>query len=236
MLQSGNQKFINNSQISIGRYIPHDLKEFELLWISRLHMSIIYFPETGKIVAFDMRSKNGTTINGKYLLYGQFEEIKDGDIITIAGISPFQICRINYPTKKRFEIVNPEIRDQPNPFGWGLLIDGEKKKFQYLDSDEYFLSLDLNDNLDITPDVTTAFFLLRRNNQFIKYKCLDKQNKLFVAFKTGGNDYTITEEVDLHSENELSGTMTFHYKNATFQIIYFVDLENKANFSRDKSF
>lgn len=89
--------------------------------ISRQHLVI----NREGFQAEDLRSLNGTTVNGVQLEYGRGLKLSDGDMISLANMEVLQ-----FKTAK-------SLPSAPPPSTWGIFINGEKKGYQYLTGSEY---------------------------------------------------------------------------------------------------
>src|SRR4029077_9823408 len=90
-LKTGEPHELGGDFVTIGRTEPG----FEKLFKSQVHLeprvvSRWHLVVSRDLLAFDMRCLNGTTINGRFLQYGDHQGIAHGDLITIAGIAPFR--------------------------------------------------------------------------------------------------------------------------------------------------
>jgi hypothetical protein len=79
------------------------------------------------LLAFDMRSLNGTTIDGRFLQYGDHQGIAHGDLITIAGIAPFRFSTIERSYFPFFRPPAPEYSSSPD-VAWAILLDGGSRR------------------------------------------------------------------------------------------------------------
>jgi pSer/pThr/pTyr-binding forkhead associated (FHA) protein len=93
--------------------------------ISRRHLTI----NRNGYIATDLRSLNGTAVNGKVLSYDRGLKLSDGDMITLATS---EVLRFNTAGSKQ--------RIYPKPEGWAVFINGDDKTYQFLSEPEYFLS------------------------------------------------------------------------------------------------
>jgi Protein of unknown function (DUF1236)/FHA domain len=102
--------------------------------VSRVHL---YIDRNGK--AFDARSLNGTTLNAKFMFYGDVAHLQDGDILVLAGVAAFQFRWIKYKTLQ-FWAPRLEVETPPAD-AWGVLIDGTKRSIHYLTAKSTTLAL-----------------------------------------------------------------------------------------------
>ena len=102
--------------------------------ISRIHLLV---DSSG--MAFDMRSRNGTTVNAQFLPYAEGQQLEDGDLVTLAGVVPFRYHTINYAPLQFWVPSIPELK--PPAGAWALVLDGSTREVTFLSSDVYYLSL-----------------------------------------------------------------------------------------------
>ena len=172
-LQTARVYNLRGPKISVGRSIPeagvqNDISLSNKL-ISRHHIDI---RSDGTVE--DLRSRNGTTVNGRLLPYGVGAKLKDGDIIALANIKVLQF-----------------IGERPAsaltvPAGtWAVFIDGTSSKYHYLTAPEYSLMM-TNGKLVVAPGFTDqALMRLRwRNGKAEMYKMDDDWKDLFVLKET----------------------------------------------------
>src|SRR5262249_31725701 len=91
-LVTGEAHDLTGDFASIGRSESNLFKtkiDLELLTVSRWHLIL-----SRNLHASDMRSLNGTTINARFLRYANEQEVKNGDLIVIAGVSAFRFSTI----------------------------------------------------------------------------------------------------------------------------------------------
>ena len=221
-LSTGRVYLLKDNLASIGRSTEDVRNQVSLKnqYISRLHLFIFR-----NLVAIDMRSRNGTTINAKYLPYGYSEKLKDGDLIILAGLAAFQFSKIEYP----FLNFTPPDRTLPPPSvtSWGILVHGTSKSYKYLDAPEYFLSLDEQNRIAIEErESDVSFFAIKREapklaanvSPTFQFKRIKGNEILHAKFKK--DDYSFPEiEITPNEEIELHGSIAFEYKGTLFQIV-----------------
>jgi hypothetical protein len=100
--------------------------------------------------AYDVRSLNGTTINGRFLPYPEKKRLKDGDLITIAGVAPFRFSTIEPSYIPFVERPAPKASPLPNVV-WAMLIDGASRTVMPLSESEYFLAKGERGNINVLP-------------------------------------------------------------------------------------
>jgi pSer/pThr/pTyr-binding forkhead associated (FHA) protein len=221
-LARGRMHLLKDDLASVGRS-TEDVKNQVALSnrsISRLHLFIFR-----NLVAIDMRSPNGTTINAEYLPYGYSKKIENGDLIVLAGVASFQFYKIEYAS---LSFATPEKPLPPPPTeSWGILIDGKSKIYTYLDADQYFLAIDAQGKIvtekneskntffvakiyanGLNRDIDMTFCFRRLGGHDILYAQIKKDDYEFPVYK-------ITPD----KEFELDGSTTFKYRGIPFQIV-----------------
>nr|WP_281719845.1 FHA domain-containing protein [Nitrosomonas nitrosa] len=100
------------TNLSTGRHFPlsghlasvgRNTESFEnLIGLAPREVSRIHLLISENLSAFDMRSLNGTTVNANSLPYMGPSKLKDGDLIVLAGIAPFQFNKVDYMSVQFF--------------------------------------------------------------------------------------------------------------------------------------
>jgi hypothetical protein len=222
-LSTGQMNLLKDDLASIGRSTDNVKNQVALKhnYISRLHLFIFR-----NLVAIDMRSRNGTTINAEYLPYGDSNKLDNGDLIVLAGVDAFQFYKIEYPF---LNFATPDRSLPPPPINsWGILIDGKSKLYKYLDAPQYFLSIDKQNKIVIEKNESENTFFVAKINvngingngdmtfRFIKSEYDDF---LYIQYKKDDYDFPIYK-IDTDQEIELYGSTTFKYRDIPFQIIH----------------
>ena len=135
-LSTGRVHELTGAQAYIGRNAPnYPQSEVDLRtrYVSRLHFWI-----RRDLNAIDLRSLNGTTVNGRFLEYGKAITLRDGDLVALGGIGPFRIQRLR---PSPFPFLGSSAKDQPPASGWAILLDGAARSMTELTSDRYFLAV-----------------------------------------------------------------------------------------------
>ena len=125
-LSTGGVHTLGDPTVTVGRSVVGSMQNTISLspnTVSRVHLFIFR-----NLTALDMRSLNGTTVNATFLWYGENRTLKDKDIITLAGISPFQFS-------------TSRIDRSAPPSSWGLVIDGKSRTPHYLSKTRHTLSV-----------------------------------------------------------------------------------------------
>lgn len=150
--------------------------------ISRMHLFI-----SENLSAFDMRTLNGTTVNATFLPYGGSIKLKDGDLIVLAGIAPFQFTKVDYTPLQFFWPPSP--KDHVQPPGWGILIDGKQKSTQYLSKGHHLLFLNEDKSIGLGDGETKdALLTITYADGTMSINDTKDKYDLFVTMKLG--DYT----------------------------------------------
>ncbi|MDF0495331.1 FHA domain-containing protein [Bradyrhizobium yuanmingense] len=148
-LKSGEPHELGGDFVAIGRSEPGFEKLFnreihlESTFVSRWHLVV-----SRDLLAFDMRSLNGTTINGRFLKYSDPQDIADGDLITIAGFAPFRFSKIE---RSYFPFFRPPApRYSPLSHGtWAILLDGRAGRAIPLVDGAYYLTKSENGGISL---------------------------------------------------------------------------------------
>lgn len=134
-LSTGSAHAVTGRQFTVGRNTEHYQNQVNLRpnTVSRMHLTIFR-----NLMAVDMRSYNGTTVNAEFLPYGDSVTLRSGDIVVLGGTAPFRFETIQY---SRFQFWNPFIERRAAMPGWGLLIDGRSRTVTSLERAEHFLAV-----------------------------------------------------------------------------------------------
>lgn len=172
-LSTGSIHDLNGASIGIGRSTKGFENQIELLprEVSRLHLFL-----SRERVAVDVRSLNGTTVNAQFLPYGKAEKIKAGDVITLAGIAPFQFS------------TSPKQKSRPAS-AWAMVIDGKARTHHYLSSDQYTLALNADGTVAISQgNGDKGRLSIEKMNKGVVIKDSEDGYDLMVEMRLG--DYT----------------------------------------------
>jgi hypothetical protein len=107
--------------------------ELQSMAVSRIHQMIFHNSYT-----IDVRSLLGTTVNGEFLQYSQERRLEDGDFVVLAGVAAFVFHPLLYQPWEYFWPT--PIWNAAPPDGWGLLIDGTRRRVFPLTRDEVFIA------------------------------------------------------------------------------------------------
>jgi hypothetical protein len=172
-LSSGSIHDLRGSLISIGRSTEGFKNQINLIpkEISRLHVFV-----SRELVAVDVRSLNGTTVNAEFLKYGDILKLTDGDVMTLAGMAPF-----------KFTTSPKEIRPQTS--AWGMVTDGRSRTANYLAEPEHNLSLGVDGALIVKEGgASGALLSILNGDGRIVIGDVDDSHDLWVTMRAG--DYT----------------------------------------------
>lgn len=138
-LATGETSELAGNQAIVGRETPEiDVQvSFPTRLVSRLHLLVL---RDGRR-AMDVRSLNGTTVNGEFIPYGQSRRLRAGDIVVVAGVAALRFEPLHY-RRLQFWV---DADDQPPARGWALLVDGPTRA--------------------VTPLVARRSYLARRNGR-----------------------------------------------------------------------
>ena len=173
---------IKGAMASAGRStkdFPHAL-DFPTRIVSRIHLFL-----TKDLTAFDMRSLNGTTVNARFLLYGEPQHIEDGDVFVLAGIGPLRFSTIEYGPLQ-FWTPQPTTLDPPK--GWGLLIDGKTKTVLELTKLEHYVSVNQEGRLRLIDGPDAAFLVIQKFAKGFTIQPIHDGADVWATMKMG--DYT----------------------------------------------
>ena len=118
-LGTGQVFHLKGAQVVIGRTVKGQKADvsFTERQVSRVHL-IVY--RDGR--AIDVRSSNGTTVDGRFLRYGLgWRQLKPGDVLVIGGFAVVRYERIHYPF---WHIWTPSTAKPRVLGGWALLVAG----------------------------------------------------------------------------------------------------------------
>jgi pSer/pThr/pTyr-binding forkhead associated (FHA) protein len=187
---------------------------------------LIALDEEKRMYILDFRSKNGTTLNAQYVSYGREQELHEGDVIVLAGTTPFQIWPINY-TEEEMRVqqqlqLNEKDKDQmKTPSGWAVLINGTMKQYDYIDSDTCYLSrISTGEILVSTKPGFAPFLILSKDpNGDNKFEYRDEKHELVCYFKKSGEDEPEKTFIVFGQSGYLSGINCFKYRDVSFQVV-----------------
>lgn len=164
-LRTREQRALGGDFVAIGRTEPgfeqlfKDQIRLEPKIVSRWQLVV-----SRGLLAFDMRSFNGTTINGRFLRYGDTRKIRDGDLITIAGYEPFRFSTID---RSYFPFLRPTAPSSPALPGtaWAILMDGGSRRVIPLVDDAYYLVKDERGDISLaSAEIDGSLLRIERSN------------------------------------------------------------------------
>ena len=131
--------------------------------VSRFHLLL-----TRTLTVMDLRSMNGTSVNGEFLYYGKERKIAEGDILVFADLAATRIGTVTYG---RFQLWPARIDNEEVPDGsWAILIDGKNRKVSYLQGPMYFLSTNASGEIRASENASGAQFLQVHRGQTVRTK------------------------------------------------------------------
>lgn len=192
-LATGEAHELTGDFVSIGRSkFPPFESQIVLTskFVSRWHLIV-----SRDLRAFDVRSLNGTTVNGRFLQYTDARKLEDGDLITIAGVEPF---RFSVVARTYIPFLGTNVsQGEPLPAGtWGVLMDGASRGITPLidkDSD-YFIGRSEGHGIALTTSKGPGSLLRikQSNGHFrLELEALDTSEdyRLFAMFKFEDRSY-----------------------------------------------
>jgi hypothetical protein len=149
--------------------------------ISRTHLFIDH-----NLDAVDVRTLNGTTVNGQFLMYGDVQRLTDGDVLVLSSIAPFKLSAIRYPWWQLWE-PKPVIPSIPGT-AQALLIDGTSKGVQYLGNGTYYVGLNQKSEIIVSETKTPQSRLIlewQPKDKRFAVEDLDDGRNLLAMIKLG---------------------------------------------------
>ena len=173
-LQDGKVYPLRGDQTELGRSVPQAQVQADISFpnrfISRHHLVIRRDHSVE-----DLRSRNGTTINGIFLPYGLGRKLQEGDIISLAHIKTLRF-RLNQPTSPLHIPSNP----------WAIFIDSQSRTSIYLNQPEYSLILQKK-SLSTKPGLTQDAVMRVRWND--KAELFDMKDEWDIIYTQKETDY-----------------------------------------------
>ncbi len=167
-LKSGKTHEVRGERITVGRDSPEFGVRNDLSlpnrFISRRHLVINH----EGFQADDLRSTNGTAVNGMQLPYGTGSKLSAGDIITLGNQEALQFRTVK------------STHPPPLTSVWGIFINGKERSYQYLTAPEYSLTIE-GGKFSIEQNVPhTALLKLRHVNKKVEiYEVEDEWSLIF---------------------------------------------------------
>ena len=191
--------------------------------VSRLHVFISKaVRENGETFfrADDMRSLNGTTINARFLRYGDFRELRTGDLVALAGVAAFRFQEKEPSYVPFWEPIPPHGREMPQG-AWAILIDGVTRSAVPLFNERVFLNA--NDNgavkpaeslaelsvVEVEQDQDRGFTLRNRSKQYSLFAMFKYKDRTYISLQVPPGKTVLDRLNDLGhhiKEHSVSGT------------------------------
>jgi FHA domain len=192
-LASGESHKLSGTPVSIGRSeegLFRSQISVEPDVVSRLHLFV-----SRDHFAYDIRSLNGTTINGRFLPYGKKRQLRDGDLTTIAGAASFRFSTIEpsyLPFRRRAAPETPPLPDEV----WAILIDGASRTGIPLTDSNYFLARNESGDISLANSEKSGSLLrITRDGGEFDLETLNTSddNRLFAMLKHEDRFYIAIE-------------------------------------------
>ena len=149
--------YVSSSLVSLGRSTDRveNTIDIQNKCVSRIHLQVFKDNST----AVDMRSKNGSTVNTKFLPYDKAIELKNDSIVVLGGVAPFQFKRLKYWPLQFWtpRVAPPQYVSQSD---WAMLVTGSSRVPLFLKGFRYFLALDDGGRIELGESQTDRSFLL----------------------------------------------------------------------------
>ena len=219
-LRTGDVYGLNGKQATLGRAsVGYDnTVDFTNVPnpVSRLHLLVL--PD-GR--ASDLRSLYGTTVNGRFLKYGDPpRRLEPGDVVVLAGIVPLRYKPVEY---SRLQFWTPTLSGKSVP-GWAVLVDGGARAVHSIQRPGKFV--DVRDGKVVVADEqgSDSVAEVGQDNGGAYVQDLVGGPRLTVTFKK--DDYTYTPLVLRDGEGryigngQLSfGSLVFSTLGVRFQVV-----------------
>jgi len=237
-LSNDKQYGLIHSVTFLSRYVGKTLPEYYLKIsptrvVSRMHLMI-----TKDLEAQDMRTSFGTMVNAEFLEYGTIHQLRDGDILSLAGNETF---RFTMPAGTRYFPQAPVRKDAvPNTNQWAIFIDGEQRHISPLNETAHYVSYEEGLGYRISEDDPgNALALIESDfdgearsssNEVVHKKVyitdLDDAHQLYATYKQDQNNAYKYPRVSVDSDVKITlGTtlevqaVVFDYRRKKFQIV-----------------
>lgn len=217
----GNTFELSGDVVSVGRSVEGPLRSqipVRPNVVSRLHLMVSREDRAGQLYlrAYDMRSLNGTTVNARFVRYGQERDLFDGDLVTLAGVALFRFSTVE-PSYLPFLQKRP-VEPPPIPQGaWAVLVDGASREAIPLIGERYYLAAGPHGALNVSEqgDDRTLLAIGRRTDGQPTLTSRTKSYALLMMMKYEDRTYVAIEfpygetfEAPLRDESgkEISGS------------------------------
>lgn len=172
-LKTGTRFQMRGEKVTVGRNSSDVRNDVSLAgqYVSRNHLVIKH----EEFLVNELRSRNGTAVNGKHLPYGTVHKLADGDVLSLANEEVLQFSTTNMPLSP----VPPEA--------WAIFINGDLKSYTYLTSSDY--SLVMKGGKVILEDGASHVPLLRLRHSREKREMLDVKDDWSLVVTEKVDDY-----------------------------------------------
>jgi len=191
-LINGEVYHLRGDAVSIGRTAGRIANKINVpqATVSRLQVFV-----SRDLRAQDARSLNGTTINARFLRYGTERELRDGDVITLAGVAPFRfsVAEVAYVPFLRASVHKPLPLTED---AWAILIDGASRTTIPLTASDYFLGKgERGNSLVASSKIDHSLLRMTRvgGNLELETSNTSKDYRLFVMLKYEDRSYFAVE-------------------------------------------
>jgi tetratricopeptide (TPR) repeat protein len=171
---------LKGNEIKIGRNVAtqdvlNDIS-FSNRLVSRRHLVI-----RRDLSLEDLRSRNGTSVNGAMLPYGVTRRLVDKDVITLANVRPLQF------------MTGRPAKDFHIPLkAWGIFINNSSRNYQYLTEPEYSVLLS-NGNLSLKEGVHELAAMKLRKPELVGPQMFEITDDWHIQFTVKETDYDYKE-------------------------------------------
>ena len=236
VLSTGNIYDLRGDFATLGRYTaptgdttPQFKTDVSFIptFVSRLHLLI-----TRDLLALDVRSRNGTTINAEWLPYGFNTKLQPRDIIVLGGVAPVQFERAQLsgwfgPIFGHASSGSLKTIAVPEPNDWAILIDGPSRSFQYLQANPSFIGVDSDRKMIVKAKFDMASFLkasfpdktTEQGNPLIEIEGISDNAELRAKWKKDGSDYEYPEIAIRPGQSLAADGIVLSYGDLPFQIV-----------------
>jgi hypothetical protein len=170
--------------------------------ISRIHLGI---SRQGFVA--DWRSFYGTTVNAKWLKYGQEVQLEDGDILALAGLEALRYQKLTW--KPWNYLGRVEFEPEPPAQSWALLIDGKRKTTRAIQSAEAFVTPLRDGTIGLSDQPSEEAILAIRRRVFqghfgltarhVQARKFPHESEVAVGYDVG----VLGQAIDCRDEDEL---------------------------------
>ena len=183
-------------------------------FVSRLHLAI-----SRTLDVTDLRSLNGTTLNGSPLPYGQSQPLREGDLVVLAGVTLLEFHPLRY---SRLQLWTPAPPPASVPSGWGLLIDGAARRARPLTCQRCFLEVDTEGGIVVTDRAGPASLVaVRLQDNVLVVEDRNDEFPLEIFVKNTERDVRrfYQEVLPPGQEFRVPSSASFRIRSVPFQIV-----------------